>query len=217
MTAYETNPFNEYVPIISVENERSGFNHSVFIFNVIESSERYSELCFILENATENDWIEFKFNTPGGDYYTALVILAAMEKCKAPIHGVGYGDIASAGTMLLLACDTIFMNPYAEFMIHNFSESSGQLKGNELVRKYEFTLPHRKKVFYKFYEGFLTKEECDKVVRDDDIYLNAEEVMSRFDKVTMMRLEAYKSTLAEQKEEYRKELQLELAALDSSS
>lgn len=57
----------------------------------------------------------------GGDVYCALAMLGLMKAAGCDIHTYGFGEIASAATIILAAGDRRFVSNYAHFMHHEGS------------------------------------------------------------------------------------------------
>jgi ATP-dependent protease ClpP protease subunit len=91
------------------------------------------------------------------------------------------GTVASAGTIIALACKNVEVADHTAFMIHNYS---GGLfgKGHELKAHQEFVDANLNKSFSSFYEGFLTPAEIKRVIDGKDYWMNKDEVLSRLDR-----------------------------------
>ena len=146
------------------------------IVNPIE----YSELCHLLRNANSKEVIRIHVNTPGGRLDSATMIIDAIIESDAYIIGVLSGSVASAGTMIALACDELECSSYLEFMIHYFSGGTGG-KGNEIKAHSNFIDKHMPMVFKKIYAGFLSDKEIEDMIEGKDVWLNGDEVLERFE------------------------------------
>lgn len=153
----------------------------VYISSGIGYPDEYNELCYMLEHAYEGDIVTMHLNTPGGSIDSAFKIVAAMKKCKAHIVGVLSGTVASAGTVITMFCDEIIVEDYTQFLIHNYSTGS-QGKGGELVAYITFNDRELRAAFSDIYKGFITKGEVDKIVADQDLWLNKSEILARWAK-----------------------------------
>ena len=133
----------------------------------------------VIRQASSKEVIRLHLNTAGGRLDSTNMIISAMENSDAYIIGVLSGSIASAGTMLALACDEIECSIALEFMIHYFS--GGTLgKGHEIKSHNQFIEKHMPMVFREYYKGFLSNKEIDDVINGKDIWLNGAEVLERF-------------------------------------
>lgn len=165
--------WDNYVPITS-----QGSEHFIYLNDIIEGTATYNELCYRLRTAKEYDTYNLFICTPGGILDAALTIVNELKKTKAKTIAHISGTVASAGTIITLACKEIVVAPHTAFMIHNYS---GGLygKGHELKAHQEFVDANLNNSFKAFYDGFLTLEEIDDVISGKDYWMNKEEVEGR--------------------------------------
>ena len=88
-----------------------------------------AQLRYDLEGVSSND-ITVNISTYGGDVFEALAISGILSGLNKQVTTVGYGIVASAGTVLLLAGNKVKMSENAFFMIHNPSAEVGGEAGN---------------------------------------------------------------------------------------
>lgn len=162
-----------YVPIAET---KTGF--TAYLTNQIDTPEEYNELCHRLLVADKDEKVTLVLNTPGGAVDSALMIIDAINQSKAKITAHVTGTVASAGTMITLACDKVTVAPHSAFMIHNYSAGLAG-KGNELKARQEFTDKHLNEAFRTFYTNFLSPEEMEEVIDGKDLWLSTEEVLER--------------------------------------
>lgn len=167
--------WDEHIPIV-----KSGREVDVYITTEIVDPINYNELCHTLREATSKEVIRLHINTPGGRLDSATMIIDAIAQSDAYVIGVLSGTVASAGTMIALACDELECSSYLEFMIHYFSGGTGG-KGNEIKAHSSFINKHMPMIFKKMYAGFLTESEIDDVIEGKDVWLNGDEVLERFE------------------------------------
>lgn len=158
----------------------NGREIDAYIMAEIVNPIEYNELCHLLRNANSKEVIRLHINTPGGRLDSATMIIDAIAASDAYIIGVLSGSVASAGTMIALACDELECSSYLEFMIHYFSGGTGG-KGNEIKAHSNFIDKHMPMVFKKMYAGFLTNKEIEDMIEGKDIWLNGDEVLARFE------------------------------------
>ena len=159
---------------------RNGIEIDAYIMAEIVNPIEYNELCHLLRNATSKEVIRLHINTPGGRLDSATMIIDAIAASDAYVIGVLSGSVASAGTMIALACDELECSSYLEFMIHYFSGGTGG-KGNEIKAHSNFIDKHMPMIFKKMYAGFLTNKEIEDMIEGKDIWLNGDEVLERFE------------------------------------
>ena len=163
-----------YVPIITSKN----VSH-VYITEPIDEPSYYNELCYLLDNATEQDTINIHINTPGGIIDSAVMIINSIKNSKANVVGYLTGTVASAGTMIALSCNSLKVANHTTFMIHNYS---GGLrgKGHELKAQQAFVDASLEAFFKDVYGNFLSPKEIREVIDGKDMWINSEEVLARF-------------------------------------
>ena len=135
-------------------------------------------MCYTLEN-TEADIVRLIINNDGGLMNTMLTIINSISKSNATVVAVLSGTVASAATMIALACDEIEVAPYTSWLTHYYSGGTAG-KGNEIKAKHEFEDTEIPKMFKEIHRGFLTEEEIDRVIDGKYIWLNSEEIVRRF-------------------------------------
>lgn len=180
----ENNVWHEYVPIITNKNITT-----VFLTDVIESPAIYNETCYKLDTASEAEKFYIYINTPGGILDAAIMLVNSIKKSKASVVAKLSGTVASAGTIITLACDEVEVAPHTAFMVHNYS---GGLvgKGHELKAHQEFVDANLNRSFTDLYGGFLTPTEIRQVINGKDLWMGTEEVQRRLIKRTENTLEA---------------------------
>lgn len=162
------------VPII-----KTGDTHHIYLSDEVVSPGYYNELVHIVAHAKEHETVCLHLNTPGGMIDSAFMIIDAINDCEAVVEAHLTGSVASAGTMLALACDVLYIAPHTAFMIHNYSAGiSG--KGHEMKARQEFTDKSLNETFQTFYKGFLTDKEMEEVIDGKDMWMGAREVNVRW-------------------------------------
>jgi len=165
------------VPIIEVNKKL----YRIYILSEIYEPINYGELIELLQDLDETVTVEWYLNTPGGNLDSTIAIIEEIKKCRAKMVGRLSGTVASAGTMLTMFMDEIEVAPFTSFMIHNYSVGlSG--KGKELKTQQAFMEKETARLFKEIYKKFLTPAELKKVLNDQDIWLNKEEVETRWKK-----------------------------------
>ncbi len=152
----------------------------VYLTTSIDEPMMYNELCFLLENADEDTTVNLYLNTPGGIIDSAFMITNAIKKSKATVIGNLAGTVASAGTLIAMACNKLVVNPHVSFMIHNYSGGMAG-KGHEMKARQKFTDDHLNEAFNYYYSGFLTEDEREKVIEGTDIWMTTPEVLERWE------------------------------------
>lgn len=151
----------------------------VFLTTHIQEPEVYNEFYYKLANAKEDETYYLNLNTPGGVIDSAFMIADAAKRSKAKIVGRLSGTVASAGTIVALECDEIEVADYTAWLSHNYSTGiSG--KGHELKAFQKFTDDNLNSSFKKMHAGFFTDKEVEDIIEGKDIWLNKEEIITRW-------------------------------------
>lgn len=170
----DNNVWNDYVPII-----QKGNHYDVYLTNTISYPEYYTELVDVLGNLEDYNTVTLHINNGGGSVDSAFMIVDAIKNSEACVEAKVSGTVASAATIITLACYKIVTTKYLSFMVHNYSTGM-QGKGHELKAYQHFTDRELNRAFKEVYAGFLTDEEMEKVIEGSDIWLNEEEVQERW-------------------------------------
>ena len=133
---------------------------------------------------TEEDTVILHINTSGGLLDGCKTIYDAIKECKATTICKLSGTVASAGTIIALACDEIEMGDYCCWMTHYYSSEiisrGNELEADELEAQQEFMSREIERMFYEIYDGFFSKEEIKKIIDGRTRWLNKTEVLKRW-------------------------------------
>lgn len=166
------------VPVI---DDKENKNIKIYLTGTIEEPCLYNEVCYILDTADRDTTVDLYINTPGGIIDSAFMIANAISCSKANVVAHLSGTVASAGTLIAMACDTLALTPHLSFMIHNYSGGMAG-KGHEMKARQKFIDEHLNAAFKSFYSGFLTEDEMDKVIEGTDLWMGTKEVAERWAK-----------------------------------
>jgi ATP-dependent protease ClpP protease subunit len=169
-----TSVWDNYVPLISDKNSTIAY-----LTDSIDEPSTYNELCYKLKTASPAEVFTLVINTPGGYIDSAVMLVDAIKSSKAKVIAEISGTVASAGTVITLACDEVKIAEHTAFMIHNYSSSGISGKGHELKAYQNFTDTHLNNSFRAFYKGFLTDKEMQSVIDGQDLWMNKTEVTAR--------------------------------------
>ena len=175
-SAAPTRAWDLYVPLVT-----DGSITRAFLTEVIEEPSYYNELCFRLLTAAAHETFYLHINTPGGMIDSTTMLIDAIKQSKARVIAYLSGTVASAGTLITMACTDIQIAPHTSFMIHNYS---GGLrgKGHELKSQQEHTDKALNAAFTEFYSGFLTPKEMREVIDGKDLWMSPDEVLTRWER-----------------------------------
>jgi len=166
--------WSKYVPIIKKDNITD-----IYLTEEIADAAEYNEACHTIRNAVAGDIINLHLNNGGGMLDSAFYLVNAIKDSPATITAHLSGTVASASTIIALACKNVVPQPYCTFMIHNYSMGSGYSKGHELKQRQTYMDKHNVDTFNEFYRGFLTDEEITLMIEGRDYWMNAAEVSRR--------------------------------------
>lgn len=170
--------WGKYVPVI-----KQGDTISIYLTGEIVEPAEYNEACHSIATATEGQTIYLYINTPGGILDSGFAIVNALTETKAHTVAIIQGTVASAGTIITLACKEIIAKPFSTFMIHNYSMSGGGFaKGHELKQRQTYMDGHNVRTFNAIYSGFLTPKEIKEMIDGKDFWMDDVEVTKRFEK-----------------------------------
>ena len=165
--------WDNVVPIVTRESDTE-----VFITDEIQEPSVYNELYYKLITAEPGHTFTLNINTPGGLIDSAFMIIDGIKNSKAQVVGRLSGTVASAGTIIALACDELEVADHTAFMIHNYSAGLHG-KGHEMKARQSFMDTQLNTAFKEFYTGFLTEDEMKEVIDGKDMWLSKAEVIER--------------------------------------
>ena len=152
-----------------------------YLCGEIKPAEDYVEWFQILRAAGETDIIYIRINSEGGDLFSALQLVRAIQESNATIVCSVEGICMSAATLIFLSADRFELSDHTMFMFHNYS--SGTIgKGGEMYDQITHFRSWSEKLFDSFYKDFLTPEEIKSMLDNKDIWLDADEVAKRLEK-----------------------------------
>jgi ATP-dependent Clp protease protease subunit len=164
---------------VPVVNDTENKSIKIYLTGAIEEPYTYNEMCYLLDTADADTTVDIYLNTPGGIIDSAFMIANSITNSKAKVIGHLSGTVASAGTLISMACDELNLTPHLSFMIHNYSGGMAG-KGHEMKARQKFTDDHLNQAFKSFYSGFLSEDEMDKVIEGTDLWMATEEVTERW-------------------------------------
>lgn len=180
-----------------ITGEPLAIKYNVRIHTEIGGPECYVDLIQLLDTATENDVFNIHIATPGGDLDGALAIIHAINRTQALVVGHAEAIVASAGTIIFLACHRWTVNEFASFMFHDGSTVSAG-KFNETKKQIEAVTNLYNAIAKKLYGPFFTEDEIAKIMDGSDKYVTSEEMIERIDKAYPAPEQNRAETLAQQ-------------------
>ena len=171
------------------------------LFGEITEVDDYFDLIDALNYASPDDEFIIRIHSGGGLLGTADVIINAIQNTPARVHGHIESLCGSASTIIFLNCHTYSISPRAEFFVH--TASSGTIgKEHENYASIMFDRKRVHKMVRDAYEGLLTEQEIDNVLKGQDYYFDAEELGERLETYTEFQQKKFEAELeAFQKEQ----------------
>lgn len=179
-----------------------------YISKLIGEPDEYTEMIHRITLAQPSDVIYIHLNTPGGQLDTGVQLINAMRNSQAKIVTVLESTAYSLGTLIFLSGDEMVINEHCMMMFHNFN--GGLIgKGNELVSELEATVKWFAALAEDIYIPFLTREEFDRIVRGEDMWMQTPEIKVRLERmVKAMEQKQHEEEEAKQKESITQILQV---------
>lgn len=158
--------------------EKPARHYDVFLDKPIDEPDRYRELISILFNSQENDTINIFINSNGGHLDTALAIVEGLKQTNASTTAILIGACHSAASIISMYCHNVCVLESAYSMIH--TASFGAQGNTSNVKSHtEFTVKQVEKLLNETYEGFLTKDELNKVKSGVELWFDSGEIGKR--------------------------------------
>lgn len=181
--------------------EKSSKIYEHYLDYALEDPSKARQLCTLLRGVEEHDIVFIRVNSPGGRFDLCAQILNAIRECRAKVVGVIEQECASAATMIFLACDQWQVQPWAEMMIHN--ASYGVIgKSHEVSARVRASEERMRQVITTEYKGFLEEDEINRVLDGADIYLTADQIVARLEKLAEIRNKESEDEESEEVSEY---------------
>ena len=168
---------------VSIQNVTQQIT-SVFIYGPVEEPEDYVEEVKAIREAT--GVLNVHINTPGGRVDTACSLVSALEDTQAQTVGYIEGVCHSAGTILALTCDALVVYDHSLMMFHSASQG-GWGKGEDPIVALKAQDAWIKRIMRDKYKDFLTPTEIEYVLDAKDLWLEAEDIRIRWDRVLKAR------------------------------
>lgn len=174
----KTRIWDNYVPILRTVDGRQT---TAYLNEPIAMPGEYNELCFLLNSAKHGDQFTLVINNPGGSADSAFMIVDAIKSSKAKVHAMLSGTVASAATIITMACGTIEVADYTSWMSHNYNHGTSG-SGAQVKEYVNFTDREFTAAAAEIYKDFHTPAELKAIsTQDKEIWLNKAEVLARWE------------------------------------
>ena len=154
----------------------------------------YRHVLSRISDLDENDSVEFRVDTNGGNLQGIISLIHAIQRTEAHVHCHIDGVAASAGSLLALSCPSVSVAPYATLMIHPAHGFTGGTLSNSAAYS-TFVNNETRKLMTDAYSGFLTPDELEDVFKGRELWFCAEEIVER-----LQRKQEYLQSLQDEQE-----------------
>ena len=89
------------------------------------------------------------------------------------------GTVASAGTIIGLACDNVYINDTTVFMVHDQEMDSLSGKASDLLAYQTFMSKRNKEFFNTVYKSVLSSKEIGRVLNGEQLWFTGKEINER--------------------------------------
>ncbi len=172
-----------YCPVYVSEKENGGKRFTAYVTGQILDVNEYIDLIEALEIATEKDTITIFIDSPGGYISSGSHIASMIHDTKAETIGIATGLCASAGSLILSACERIVIYDTALMMYHMSSHFDyGNSRGiadraaNQVYYVNECLLSRA------LLRGHITEEEYKRIQGGEDVFIAPAEFRKRLTK-----------------------------------
>ena len=156
-------------------------HYSANIWDTLENLSDVEEALFAMEIAEEGDEVTLNLNCNGGSMYVGDALLMAMRNCKANVHVVATGVVASFATFILLNADSFEISPYIEILCHSASFGSAG-KMADTKEHVDFVFNQCKKFLHEEYKHFFTEDEINDMIENKrEVYMDIDEFITRYE------------------------------------
>ena len=164
------------------------------LFGEITEVDDYFDLIDALNYASPDDEFIIRIHSGGGLLGTADVIINAIQNTQARVHGHIESLCGSCATIIFLNCHSYSISPRSEFFVH--TASSGTIgKEHENYASIMFDRKRVHKMIRDAYEGLLTDQEIDNVLKGQDYYFDADELGERLENFTEFQQKKFEAEL----------------------
>lgn len=138
----------------------------------------YRDVANLMDEASENDAVVFKINSPGGLLSGLHVFLDGINSTQATTVAHIVGECHSAASILALHCDQVVVGPYASMMCHNVSYGTGG-KGSDVLGHVSHITKVSEALIRETYANFLSEHEIKEILAGREIWLDADDIVIR--------------------------------------
>ena len=154
--------------------------YDLYLTGDIGSAKDYQDWNQMMRAASENDVVYMHINSNGGEIFTAIQLMRAMQETPATVVASVEGMCMSAATLLFLTADVCEISEHSHFMFHTYS-SGNWGKGSEQLAGVMADDKWARHLFNTTYKGFLEPKEIKELCEGKDFWMNPAEVNKRLE------------------------------------
>lgn len=186
-------------PYELIVHTREVREYELYLSGDIGDPIEYVELYSAMRHASEEDVFYLYLNSPGGRLDAGLQFINAMRASAATFVAVLDPQAYSMGALIFLAATNKVVPEHASLMLHNYS--GGLMgKGNEQFAEVQAANKAFERVMREICYPFLTSEEIVSILNGQDLWLDAEAIRARFERMQAERDAAEAAAQAAQHE-----------------
>jgi ATP-dependent protease ClpP protease subunit len=167
-------PYKYHAPVVKTTD-----GYTIHITDDVVEPAEYARIVDVLRNAKDTDTIIVYVTTYGGYSDTADLLRQSIIKSPATVIGRAAGTVASAGTIIFIACDEYEITPTTTFLFHEGSGGTGPVKHSDAQAAIDFTKKHLPDVFKTAYGELLTPKEYKELSQGKELFLSGRAVTER--------------------------------------
>jgi len=176
----DTSPNKEWEEYTPIKTSKDSMLMEVYLSEPVHAPAMYNRLCHELRNRPEGSKTILYLNNGGGVEISSVAIVAAINESKGTTVAHLSGMVASASTVITMACDEIVVTPNLMFMVHESSFEGLGGKFSDMKTFNTFFDKYTKDMSYDIYKGFLTDDEIETMHNGKEYWLNSREVLERW-------------------------------------
>ncbi len=186
----EDDEFSSQKKVQYYKKAHPSFELIVNLNNQVMGPDHYFDLVEEMESLTENDIVDLKVNSPGGQLDGLVYLVNAIRDCEAPVIGTLSGEAASAATVILLSCDGLRIKPYSTMMIHSASFGGHNHQSN-MVSQSIFVDKQARKILTDAYQDFVSPSELDSIFSGLELRLDYDQITERLERRDKIRKQRF--------------------------
>lgn len=173
------------------EHERMSNSLGYFVKNLVQNQftvdidepfttpAYYRNIIQMLTDATEDDIVVFRINSPGGREDSLLALVEAVKTTQAMTVSVIIGECASAASLFVMYTDQVVVTDNARMLCHGASYGFAG-KDSDVRAHVNHTAKTVDKLIRNSYKFFLTDAEIADLLDGRELYLDSDEINERF-------------------------------------